>query len=179
MFSTQKERFFPLPDYDLTQNMKVVVKIQGRVLNEHYTKLLIKHRDLDLSTVMLLDKVQKSIILTKWEHKYLKAKRLVEGRYPNLFVASDIASTAEERAKYIRYRAFDDKHYKEWVLDLIKKFGSASRTDIDNLLIEKLPDVLTVEQKRNKIRNLLYAMAKKDKIIKNAGSNRKPKWSLP
>ena len=111
-------------------------------------------------------------------HKFLKAKRLVEGRYPNLFIASEIATTPEERAKYIRYRAFDDKHYKEWILELIRKFGFAGRTEIDKLLIEKLPDALTVEQRRNKIHNLLYAMAKKDKTIRNSGSNRNPKWIL-
>jgi ATP-dependent DNA helicase RecG len=177
MFETQRDRFFPLPDYDL-QPEQVIVKIQGQILNERYTQLLIKNKDLDLSTVILLDKVQKSIHLSKEEHKFLKNKRLVEGRYPNLFVASDITTTAEERAKYIRYRAFDNKHYKEWILDFIKKFGSASRTDIDNLLIEKLPDVLSLEQKHNKIGNLLYAMAKKDKTISNAGSHRKPKWIL-
>jgi ATP-dependent DNA helicase RecG len=178
MFKTQMDRFFPLPDYDLTQAARVVVKVQGRVLDERYTRLLIKNKDLDLSTVMLLDKVQKVILLSKEEHEFLKSKKLVEGRYPNLFVAPDIAITAEERAKYIKYRAFDDKHYKEWILDLIKKFGSASRTDINNLLIEKLPDVLTVGQKRNKISNLLYAMAKKDETIRNNGSKRKPKWVL-
>lgn len=125
---------------------------------------------------MLLDKVQKSVRISKEEHKFLKSRRLVEGRYSNLFVTSEIATTPEEKAKYIRYRAFDDRHYKDMILAFIRKYSSACRTDIDNLLTKNLPEVLTAKQKRAKISNLLYAMAKKDKIIRNDGSDRKPKW---
>ena len=92
MFKTQMQRFFPLPDYDLTQPARVIVKIPGSVLNENYTKLLIKNAEMDLFTVMLLDKVQKRIRLSKDEHTFLKSKKLVEGRYPNLFVSSQIAA---------------------------------------------------------------------------------------
>ena len=178
MFTMQKERFFPLPDYDLGDPNKVNVKIFGKVLNENYTRLLIKNKDMDLSTVMFLDKVQKGIQLSRDEHKLLKSKKLVEGRYPNLFVSSRIAAATEEKAKYIRYRGFDDQHYKDMIVAFIGKYHSATRTDIDNLLTSKLPDALNEQQKRNKIRNLLYAMSKKDNTIKNKGSNRKPKWVL-
>jgi ATP-dependent DNA helicase RecG len=178
MFKTQMERFFPLPDYDLNEPEKVIVKIQGRVLNENYTRLLIKNRNMDLFTVMLLDKVQKQIRLSRDEHQFLKSKRLVEGRYPNLFVSSHIAATTEEKAKYIKFRAFDDQHYKEMISAFIRKYRSASRKDIDALLLKHLSDALDERQKRNKVTNLLYAMSKRDKTIKNAGTNRKPKWVL-
>ena len=178
MFKTQKERFFPLPDYDLTKPEKVVVKIPGTVLNENYTKLLIHYPDMDLDTVMLLDKVQKGIHISKDERNYLKSKRLVEGRYPNLFVASHIAAATEEKAKYIKYRAFDDQQYKNMIISFIKKYGSASREEINELLLKHLSDALNQKQRQNKISNLLYAMAKKDKTLKNIGSNRKPKWIL-
>jgi ATP-dependent DNA helicase RecG len=177
MFNKQKDRFFPLPDYDLTQDAKVVVKIQGCVLNEHYTQLLIEHRDLDLSTVMLLDKVQKGIRLTKEEHKFLKAKRLVEGMYPNLIVASKFATTTEEKVKYIRQRGFDKKYYMDLICEFIKKNGSATRQDIDTLIHNKLPDVLKQGQKSTKINNLLKEMSKRS-IIKNTGSRRCPRWLL-
>jgi ATP-dependent DNA helicase RecG len=45
-------------------------------------------------------------------------------------------------------------------------------------LLKKLSDVLGKKQKQNKISNLLYAMAKKDKTLKNIGSRRNPKWIL-
>ena len=33
-----------------------------------------------------------------------------------------------------------------------------------------------IEKYENKIRNLVYAMSKKDKTIENIGTNRFPKW---
>ena len=41
MFLTQRQRFFPLPDYDLSRPDRVVVTIQGKILDENYTRLLI------------------------------------------------------------------------------------------------------------------------------------------
>jgi ATP-dependent DNA helicase RecG len=178
MFKTQMERFFPLPDYDLTQPEKVAVKIPGTVLDENYTKLLIHNPDMALGIVMLLDKVQKQIRISKDECRILRSKNLVEGRYPILFVSSQIAADTGKKAKYIKYRAFDDQQYKNMIISFIKKFGSSSREEVNELLIKHLSDALSQKQKQNKISNLLYAMAKKDKTLKNIGSRRKPKWIL-
>ena len=73
-------------------------------------------------------------------------------------------------------RAFDDEYYKTMVLAYIDQYGYASRNDINDLLIDKISNVLSDEQKRNKLRNLLYGMSKKDESIKNIGTSRKPKW---
>jgi ATP-dependent DNA helicase RecG len=178
MFKTQMQRFFPLPDYDLTQPERVIVKIVGRVLNENYTRLLIKNTDMDLFTVMLLDKVQKHIRLSKDEHTFLKSKKLVEGRYPNLFVSSRIAAAMEEKAKYIRYRAFDKQYYQDMIIEFISKNGSASRREINDLLLNKLPDILTEKQKKSKINNLLAEMSSKLRIIENSGSRKYSRWVL-
>lgn len=64
MFQKQRNRFFPLPDYDLSEPERVKVELQGRILDERYTRLLMAHTDLDLSTIMLLDKVQKRRTIT-------------------------------------------------------------------------------------------------------------------
>jgi ATP-dependent DNA helicase RecG len=56
--------------------------------------------------------------------------------------------------------------------------GSASRKDIDNLLLDKLSDALDEQQKKNKVRNLIYVMANKDNTIVNKGSSAKPHWVL-
>jgi ATP-dependent DNA helicase RecG len=126
---------------------------------------------------MLLDKVQKGIRLSKEEHKFLKAKRFVEGRYPNLIVASKFATTTEEKVKYIRQRGFDKKYYMDLICEFIKKNGSATRRDIDTLIQNKLPDILTLGQKSTKINNLLKEMSKRS-IIRNRGSRRCPRWLL-
>lgn len=52
----------------------------------------------------------------------------------------------------------------------------ASKKDMDKLLLDILPGVLDEKQCKNKIRNLVYAMSKKDKTIINQGTNRHPKW---
>ncbi|MFH1962623.1 MAG: RNA-binding domain-containing protein [bacterium] len=178
MFQKQRQRFFPLPSYDLTHT-EVIVKIQGKILDENYTRLLIEQTDLDLTTVMLLDKVQKQINISKDEHRFLKSKKLVEGRYPDLFVSSKIATITEEKARYIKYKGFDDSHYQQLVLAFIKKYDSATRKDINELLLNKLSDVLTAKQKTEKIARLLSSiMAEKLKLIKNIGTKKKSIWVL-
>jgi len=176
MFRSQMERFFPLPDYDLTQLDKVIVKIKGRILDKKYTQLLIRNRDVDLSTVMLLDKVQKHIRVSKEEHKFLKSRKLVEGRYPNLIISSHVAVSIGEKARYIRNKGFDDRYYIQIIKDLVEEFGSANRRDIDELILDRLPAVLTGNQKKKKIGNLLYKMSKKLGILKNTGSQKFPVW---
>ncbi len=178
MFLLQRQRFFPMPDYDLSEPTKVKVRIIGKVIDENYTKMLISKTDLNLKTVICLDKVQKKIKLTKDEFKLLKAQKLVEGRYPNLFVTAKIAAITEDKTTYIKYRAFDKQYYKSMVIDFIKEFKSATRQDIDRLLLNKLPDILEEQQKKSRISNLIYEMSKKDKAIRNIGSDKKPCWVL-
>lgn len=180
MFESQMHRFFPLPDYDTTQSDRVDVTIRGEIIDKKYTQLLIARTDLDLWTIILLDKVQKQILISKEEFKMLKAKGVVEGRYPNIYVSSLIAKSIEdekEKSKYIKQRGFSDDHYRKMILDYIKKYGSASRKDIDSLVFDLLPQVLSPQQKSKKISYLLSYMGK-TKQIKNAGSDRMPSWVL-
>ena len=165
-----------MPNYDLTKSERVVVKVFGKILNENYTRLLKEKSDLDLYAAMLLDKVQKSIRLTKDEHILLKRRELVEGRYPNIYLSSKMASLTEKTAKYIKLRGFNKEYYQALVLAFIKKRGSATRKDIDELLMDKLPDILTGQQKETKIRNMIHEMSKTAKI-KNEGSKKNPKWT--
>lgn len=178
MFILQRKRFFPLPTYNLEIPDEVTVKIYGKVIDENYTRLLMKNTDLDLKTVILLDRVQKNFALTKNESNDLKKQGLIEGRYPNLFVSAKIASATGDKTQYIKNRAFDDAYYKKLIISYIEKYRSANRKDIDDLLIDKLSDALDESQKRKKIGNLLYQMSKKDNTIKNIGSAKKPNWVL-
>lgn len=179
MFLRQKERFFPLPDYDLHKPDRVGLRIQGKIIDPNYTQLLVLNPEFDLSIVMLLDKVQKRIPLSKIQHRFLKQQRLVEGRYPNLYLAAQIAALAGDKAAYIKNRAFHDRHYKDMIIAFLEKYGQATRRDIDTLLYDQLSDALSESQKMNKIRNILYAMSKKDGCIRNVGSSKNPKWVLP
>ena len=59
MFVSQKDRYLPMPDYDKSDNENVVLTLPGNVIDENYSLLLLEHTDIDLTTAVLLDRVQK------------------------------------------------------------------------------------------------------------------------
>jgi ATP-dependent DNA helicase RecG len=178
MFRIQKERFFPLPDFDLKEPGRVQVRLIGKILDEKYTRMLIENVDLDLDTVIALDKVQKKRPLSESEFNRLKDQKLIEGRRPNLFVSATIAAMTDDKATYIKHRAFDKKYYKDLVLSYLEKFHRAQRLKIETLLMTKLSDALDQKKKKNFIRNLLYEMSHKDKSIFASGPRKKAVWQL-
>ena len=56
------------------------------------------------------------------------------------------------------------------------EYKQATKSDIDKLILDILPEILDEHKKENKVRNLIYAMSKKDKTIVNKGTTRYPKW---
>lgn len=177
MFMRQRDRSFPLPDYDLDDPGKVVVRLTGRVLDENYTRLLMSQADLDLLDVIALDKVQKKRALDNDTFKRLKARKLIEGRRPNLFVSAKVAAVTGEKAAYIKNRAFDKAHYKDMAVAYLQQFGQASREDLNRLLLDKLSDALDHKQKRHFVTNLLQEM-KREKLIQVDGATRGAFWRL-
>ncbi|MEF8717293.1 MAG: RNA-binding domain-containing protein [Candidatus Accumulibacter necessarius] len=175
MFQKQRQRFFPMPDYDLSEPERVKLTLRGRVLDERYTRMLMARTDLDLRLIILLDKVQKRQCISTDDSKRLKAASLVEGRYPNLLVAGRVAAAVGEKARHIRDRGLDGQYYEDMVVALVREHQPVARADIDRLLLDKLPEVLTPEQKLNRIHNLLRKLAETGLIV-NRGSRRWPKW---
>ena len=175
MYRVQRERYFPMPDYDFSGN-KVKLTLTGKVLDMEYARVLARNPELSLDEIILLDKVQKRKELTDAEVRQLKAKNLIEGRKPNFHISVSVAEKTEQKADYIKARGFKDDHYKAMILEFIDKYGSASKEDIDKLVLDLLPKVLKEGQRSNKVRNLVYAMSKRDKTIKNSGTSRYPKW---
>ena len=177
MYKSQRKRYFPLPDYTKSTRDNVVLEIYGHTIDENYSKLLIEKKDdLSLTEVILLDKVQKNLAINDDAAKLLKNKKLIEGRKPNYYISASIAELTGQKAGYIRNRGFKDDHYKKLILEYLDKYGSASKDDIDKLILDILPEVLDKKQKENKVRNLLYTMHKKDKSIINKGTARKSSW---
>lgn len=175
MFETQRRRWFPLPDYDLSKPGQVSVSLSGRILDERYTRLLMERTDLDLGQVMLLDRVQKGQRIDRDEHRLLKSAGLVEGRYPNVIVASAVARAAGEAGRHIRERGFDKRYYLDLILALVREHQPVDRKDVDQLLLTKLPDRLSQEQKLRKVHNLLQEL-RRSGLIDNRGSRSKPQW---
>ncbi|HMS67276.1 MAG TPA: ATP-binding protein [Saprospiraceae bacterium] len=177
MFNIQRQKFFPMPDYDLNNN-KVQVTIIGKVIDVNYAKKLIQLPELSLEEIILLDKVSKSKTISDNEAKKLKIKQLIEGRKPNYHISAKVASNTNEKEQYIKNRGFKDEHYKKMIINYIKQYGSATKANIDLLILDLLPSVLDDKKKANKVRNLVYALSKKDKLIENQGTVRYPKWIL-
>lgn len=176
MFMKQRERFFPMPDYDLSQPERVMVKLRGRILDERYTRVLMSQSGLELGLIMLLDKVQKGARISADESRRLKAAKLVEGRYPNLMVAGPLAALAGQKAQHIRNRGLDSRYYRDMIVELVREHQPVSREDIDRLLLDKLPEVLTDEQKLSKVHNLISSLS--GKAIRNAGTRQSSRWIL-
>jgi ATP-dependent DNA helicase RecG len=177
MFETQRRRSFPLPDYELGKPNEVAVSLTGRILDERYTRLLMERADLDLGQVMLLDRVQKGQSIGREEHRHLKAAGLVEGRYPNLIVAGAVAKATGDAGRHIRERGFDKQYYLDLTLALVREHGPVTRKDVDQLLVPKLPDRLTEQQKLRKVNNLLQELRRAGRI-ENRGPRAKPEWVL-
>lgn len=179
MFETQQQRSFPMPDYDLSTANQVEVRITGKVLDENFTRLLKAIPDLALLDAIALDKVQKGKPISAHEFKSLKKKKFIEGRRPNLTVSAAVAAATETKVEYIRNRAIDKEHYKRLIMAYLKRFGKATRDDIDKLLLDKLSDALTGDQKRNAVTNLLQEMRRQELIRPVSGKRgRGSRWEL-
>ena len=176
MFNFQRQRFFPMPDYDLG-NGKCKVTITGKILNEDFARILIKNPHLSLEDILLLDKVQKQKPITDEDYKYLKASKFIEGRKPNFYLSSQVIEPTDDetlKAEYIKNRAFDDDHYKKMILNYLTKWKEASRKQIENLLWDKLSDVLDNNSKYHKITNLLSSLKNSEQIVLLKGK----KWAI-
>lgn len=177
IYRRQRERFLPLPDYDLSQPNVVRLTIHGRVVDPAYSQLLMQQTGLPLADVLALDRVQKHLPVSEEAVRHLRQKRLIEGRKPNFFISARVADATAQRARYIKMRSFDDYHYEEMIVGYLREFGQASRKELDELLRDKISGALDDVQKTYKIGNLLSALRRKGRI-RNYGSKVAPKWRL-
>jgi ATP-dependent DNA helicase RecG len=181
MYETQRERYFPLPDYEIGQHIgehpRVMVALSGKILDSNYTQLLMRRADLKLRQVFLLDKVQKGLSISGNEARALREDKLIEGRAPNYYISAKVAEWTDQKARYIHNRAFDDEHYRKMIIEYLRQYKQASRQELDELLLPKLSDVLTFKQKRDKIRNLLQAL-RREGHLQNLGGRQSSLWVL-
>lgn len=177
IYEAQRRRFFPLPDYDLDNPDMVRLTIHGRVVDPAYSRLLMQQTGLDLVDVLALDRVQKKLSITDDAIRHLRQNRLIEGRKPALHVSARIAAATATMADYVRTRGQDDEFYAKLLTDYLSGMGKASRKEIDHLLLDKLSDALTVEQKVKKVANLLTKLRRQGRII-NTGPRATPQWTL-
>jgi ATP-dependent DNA helicase RecG len=174
MFTYQKERFFPLPEYDLSNN-KIKVTITGKVLDMDYAKLLAQNNTLSLEEIIMLDKVQKKNRINDIEEKHLRSKNLIEGRKPNFFISLKVAQTTKLKAAYTKTKGLANKYYEDLLFTAIEQHSNLNRQEIDELLYTKLPEWMTDKQKKIKITNTIAKLRAKG-FIENMGTDFRSNW---
>ena len=177
IYTRQRERYFPLPDYDLNDPDVVQLTVHGRILDAAYSRALFQMTDLSPEHVYLLDQVQKGRPIPSEALKELRKKGLVEGRKSNVHVSATIASATDMKVEYIHLQPLNEDYAKRLIVEYLTNFGQADRTVFDKLLTEKLGGALDDKQKSRKISSLLTKL-QKEGTIENTGSRRKPVWKI-
>lgn len=175
MFNYQKKRLFPMPDYDFSDN-KVKLTILGKIIDINYAMMLSK-MDLSLEVIELLNRVQLKKELSDAEIDYLRTRKLIEGRKPNIFIAKSVAQATNNKISYTKTKGLDDNFYCELIITALKQHSQLSRKDFEDLLLNKLPEHLSESQKINKIKNLLTSLRKKGTIAHD-NKNKRSLWFL-
>ncbi len=164
MFLSQRNRYLPMPDYELSTAENVVLRIPGRVIDENYSKILVENSEIDLTTAVLMDKVQKGQGINDDAAKSLKKQHLIEGRKPNFFISKKVAKITHQESQYTLNKGYTDEECMEWVVKGLKDHTTLGRQQINDILWTKLPAVLSDEQKLKKIEYILQKMRKKNII---------------
>lgn len=139
------------------------------VLDLDYSLMLIKHTDLDLETVILLDRVQKHKPISAEAVKMLRSKQLVEGRKNALIVAKSIAQATEQEAEYSKAKGFSKEFCCNLILKALEGHEGLPKFKINQLLFEYLPQHLTEEQKDWKVSRLLTTLRDSGDIFFDTG----------
>lgn len=177
IYKGQVQRYFPLPDYDLSSPNAVRMVLYGGVVDPAYSRLLIQKTDLALADVLALDRVQKRLAIPDEAASSLRRAGLIEGRKPNYRVSATIAKATASVEDYIRTRGQDDAFYFKLITDYLRLKGEASRADFNKLLLDKLSDALDEPQKLRKVSRLLTRLRQQG-TIENRGSDTAPRWQL-
>ncbi len=178
VFRIQQEKFFPLPDYDFSVPRQISVTVYGKVLDENYSRVLFENPDFDLSTVYLIDRVQKHIPISKEAIKELRRLGVIEGKAPNIYVSAKVAESTDTKAQYVKNKGFDDEYYKKLIISYLETYEKGKKQDFIELLADKLPDTMDEKQKNSKVRNLLGSLKNEGRITTDSDNKRLANWIL-
>ncbi len=126
----------------------------------------------------MLDRIQKGLLVEKEDVDRLRSQKLVEGRLTSLYLSASAAKSIDESTSYIKNKGFDDKYYKDLVVEYLKQYGKAKKKDIRELLWDKLPDALSDKQKEYKIGNLLAVLKKNNIFDTDSTNQQRSYWVL-
>ena len=126
----------------------------------------------------MLDRIQKGLLVEKEDVDRLRSQKLVEGRLTSLYLSASAAKSIDESTSYIKNKGFDDKYYKDLVVEYLKQYGKAKKKDIRELLWDKLPDALSDKLKEYKIGNLLAVLKKNNIFDTDSTNQQRSYWVL-
>ena len=157
MVRSQRKRYLPLPDFEGSTRIETVFNIYGQQIDENYSRSLMEHTDLPIEQVIWLDRVQKKLKVADEQASLLRKAKLIEGRKPNFFVSAVVANVTNTQNQYVLNKGFEDDHYKRTILKRLR-LGPATGDQLRQLVLDKLPAVLSDKEKETKVKNLRTAL---------------------
>jgi len=158
MLKTQRKRYLPLPDYEGSNAGSTVLNVYGQTIDENYSRLLMEQTELPIEQVVWLDRVQKHQPIDDSQAIVLRQRHLIEGRKPKYFVSAMVASATDTEVEYTLNKGLTDDYYKQLIVRHVQRFKSAPIGDLRKLLSDKLPGLLSEDQKKAKVKNLLTTL---------------------
>lgn len=174
IYTEQRKRFFPMPDYEIdNESRSVGVTIYGKMIDEKYTQLLIKDTSLTLKECLWLDAVQKGRPVTTEAVKYLKEKKLIEGKAGRYRISLSVAKMTHQIGRYTKDCGLAHEALIKLALQLAHNAGETGfmRKDAYEALQHGVP-VGTKESKLRYIGKILVRMAGDGLIIKDISGKR-------
>ncbi len=149
MFLSQRERLFPMPEFDFS-NGTVNVTFCGKLLNPDVADQLAHDGRLSLLDLFLLDRLLRKKPLAKDQTTHLRAKGLVADRHPHYVPPVPVTKPT---------LVANDEMLQQEILAFIKSRPRGStRSELSQHLSGSLPDRLSVKQKQDKLKNLLQRL---------------------
>lgn len=121
MFIRQKDRFLPMPDYSIGVDDGVLLRIPGNVIDIEYSVRLIQDTSIDLTTAVVLDRVQKHLPISNDAFKKLRKEHLIEGRKPYLTISKALAQSTGREADYSKNKPFSDTFCCDLIMEYLSK----------------------------------------------------------
>lgn len=154
MFLSQRERLFPMPEFDFS-NDKVNVTFCGKFLDPDIADQLAHDNRLSLLDLYLLDRLLREKTLSKAQIAHLREKGLVSARHPRYSPPGPVVQPVP---------VTNDEMLQMEILSFIKKGNGSSRNDILKYISWRMSDRLSEKQKQDKLKNLLQRLKSQGRL---------------
>ena len=202
IFNYAVQNFLPLPDRfnNIAENSFTYI-IFGTKIDDRFSEILQDKKDLDMGMIILLDKVQKlsnpkhefykldkqskKKVLTKEQSSKLKSLKLIEGRFPEVYLSLEIQQFLNNENKHdedelkSNFRSIFETTILVW---LQKHKDGKTKKEIMKYAIDNIPIASKMDQEKpqklnSDIGNSLTKLKKEDCIKNDENKNVKLlKW---